>query len=143
MRILTILAAMCCATAMAGEPALHSTHDSASLEWGPCPPFFAEGCGVAVLHANEDGTGADVFFRYPAGESFVEHWHTSAERMVLVQGRMDVTYEGQDTTTLNVGDYAFGPAKHKHHGACVSDDDCILFIAFNQAIDAHEVASTD
>jgi hypothetical protein len=49
---------------------------------------------------------------------------------------MEVTYDGQDTATLKPGAYAYGPARHPHHAACVSDDPCILFIAFEEPLDA-------
>lgn len=125
----------------AGEPALAVSMDVASHEWGGCPPFFVEGCGIAVLHGDPSQPNVDVLFRYPAGESFPEHWHTSAERLVMLQGTFELTYEGQETATLEAGMYAFGPAKRKHSGTCVSDEECVLFIAFNEPVDAHEVVS--
>ncbi len=66
------------------------------------------------------------------------HWHTSPERMVLVTGRLEVTYKGQAAATLDVGTYAYGPAKLPHQATCLSDDPCTLFIAFEGAVDAHE-----
>jgi hypothetical protein len=32
--------------------------------------------------------------------------------------------------------YAYGPAQHVHEAQCVSVDPCVLFIAFEQPIDA-------
>ena len=125
------------------ESAFHTSPDSDALEWSPCPEFFAEGCGIAVLNIDEDGRNADVFFRYPAGESFVNHWHTSAERILVVRGTLEVTYEGQETATVQPGEYAFGPPAHKHHGACRSDEDCLLFIAFEDPPDTFEVAASE
>jgi len=56
--------------------------------------------------------------------------------MVLVSGKLEVTYEGQAPAMLNVGSYAYGPAKKPHQGVCAKGDPCILFIAFESPMDA-------
>jgi len=119
-----------------GEPALAITKDDAALAWGPCPEFIGEGCHIAVLHGDPAKPNADVFFRLSGGKILPAHTHTSAERMVLVSGSLDVTYEGQDTVRLEAGTYAYGPAGRAHSGQCVSEEDCVLFIAFELPVDA-------
>ncbi len=116
--------------------ALKRTADDAKLQWHPCPDFFPQGCGIAFLHGDPAKNNLDVFFRLQGGAKFPSHWHTSAERMVLVSGELHVTYEGQSETVLSPGDYAYGPAGLKHHGYCAEGDDCVLFIAFEQPLDA-------
>ena len=106
------------------------------LQWGPCPEFMPEGCAIAVLHGDPSQDNADVFFRVPAGAEIPLHWHTSAERMVLVEGDLQVTYAGQDPVDLSPGTYAYGPAKLAHEGRCGDADACTLFIAFEQPVDA-------
>lgn len=123
-----------------GEPALAITPGDTALEWGPCPEFFGESCHIAVLHGDPANPNTDVFFRLAGGKEFPAHRHTSAERMVLVAGAMDVTYEGQDTVHLAAGTYAYGPAERVHHGKCTSAEDCVLFIAFELPIDSTQVA---
>jgi quercetin dioxygenase-like cupin family protein len=108
------------------------------LQWAPCPAFMPKGCGIAVLHGDPSKANADVFLRIPAKQEAPKHWHTSAERMVLVAGELQVTYDGQPTVTLKRGMYAYGPPKHAHSALCVSDDDCVLFIAFESPVDAIE-----
>ena len=122
------------------EPALAIEFGNPALQWGPCPAFFGDGCHIAVLHGDPAKPNTDVFFRMAGGNSFPPHRHTSAERMVMVAGEMDVTYENQDTERLTAGTYAFGPAHRVHHGRCVSEEDCVLFIAFEEPVDAFEVA---
>jgi len=56
--------------------------------------------------------------------------------MVLIAGELHVTYEGQATSVLKPGTYAYGPAKRPHRAACVGNAPCILFIAFESAVDA-------
>lgn len=118
------------------EAALARTAQDAQLQWGPCPPFLPAGCGIAVLHGDPAKQNADVFFKIPAKAVIPEHWHTSAERMVLVAGELHVTYKGQPETVLKPGMYAYGPAKLPHKGTCTSSSPCILFIAFESAVDA-------
>jgi len=110
------------------------------VEWGPCPEFMPEGCGLAVLQGDPEDHNADVFFRLAGGTTVANHWHTSAERMVLIAGEMRVDYEGQEPVTLTPGVYAYGPAGLPHETHCVSDEDCILFIAFEEPVDAIAVA---
>lgn len=132
---LTVASASAMAQAGA-EPALAFTFKDPSLKWGPCPDFMPKGCEVAVLHGDPSKPNADVFFKVPANSTIPNHWHTSAERMVLVSGELQVTYDGQKPTTLKPGMYAYGPAKLPHKGACGKGDPCILFIAFEGPVDA-------
>jgi len=120
----------------AAEPALTRNAGDADLAWGPCPPFLPEGCGIAVLHGDPAKDNVDVFLKVPGKSTLPLHWHASAERMVLVDGELHVTYEGQETAILRPGTYAYGPAKRPHDGACASDEPCILFIAFEAPLDA-------
>jgi quercetin dioxygenase-like cupin family protein len=110
--------------------------DSPDLEWGPCPAFMPEGCGLAVLHGNPAEPNADVLFKLPAGRTAPPHWHTSAERMVLLSGEMKVEYEGQEAEVVEAGDYAYGPPRVSHWATCTSEEDCVLFIAFVEPVDA-------
>lgn len=125
------------ATLAAAEPALHHRVADQALAWGPCPAFMPKGCELSVLHGNPAQPNADVFLRVPAKAEIANHWHSSAERMVLVEGVMQVSYAGQAPVTLRPGSYAYGPAKAPHSAVCRSVSPCVLFIAFEGPIDAH------
>lgn len=127
----------------AQELALTRTAGDAQLKWGPCPPFLPKGCRVAVLHGDPAKDNVDVFFKVPAKSTIPLHWHTSAERMVLVAGQLRVTYDGQKTAVLRAGTYAYGPAKRPHKGFCASAVPCVLFIAFESPLDAVPVESAE
>jgi quercetin dioxygenase-like cupin family protein len=118
------------------DQALTRRADEPQLQWAPCPPFLPEGCGIAVLHGDPAKHNADVFFKVPGRSEIPLHWHTSAERMVLVAGELHVTYDGQPATVLRPGTYAYGPARRPHKGSCVSAIPCVLFIAFESPVDA-------
>lgn len=120
----------------AGEQALTRTADDATLKWGPCPPFLPQGCAIAVLHGDPARDNVDVFLKVPGKSTLPLHWHTSAERMVLVAGELHVTYDGQKKAVLRPGTYAYGPARRPHKGFCASTRPCVLFIAFESPLDA-------
>ncbi|MGY5849417.1 cupin domain-containing protein [Salegentibacter sp. F14] len=117
------------------EDSVVITKTDNNLQWGPCPDFMPAGCGVAVLHGDPSKKNADIFFKVPANAEIPMHTHTSAERMVLVSGELEVTYEGEDTRILKEGTYAYGPAQKPHRAKC-GDSPCVLFIAFEEPVDA-------
>ena len=131
------------ASGLAGHAVLRvhaRSRDSAatdkSIQWGPCPGFLPKGCQIGVLHGDPAKPNVDIFFKVPGKSKIAAHKHTSAERMVLVQGEMQVTYEGHRPVTLKRGSYAYGPAELVHEATCLSADPCVLFIAFEQPLDA-------
>lgn len=110
-----------------------------SIKWGPCPPVFPGACELAVVHGNPAEPNADVMLRVQPAYELPRHKHTSAERMVLLEGELEVTYDGSDPATLTPATYAFGPAGLPHKAKCVSQTQCTLFIAFEGAVDAELV----
>lgn len=123
------------------RPVAHAV-SAPALAWGPCPAFLPKGCEIAVLNGDPSKNNADIFFRVPANSVIASHWHTSAERMVLVSGELDVTYEGHDTVSLKTGMYAYGPARLPHSAKCGVSAPCVLFIAFEEPVDAVETVKT-
>lgn len=134
--LLVLVSPFTLAEGPASEPALAFTFKDTQLKWGPCPAFIPKGCEIAVLHGDPSKPNVDVFFKVPANFTIPSHWHTSPERMVLVSGKLDVTYEGQKTATLRTGTYAYGPAKLPHKAVCAKGAPCVLFIAFESPLDA-------
>lgn len=132
----TFLSTAAVAQSPASDPALANTFKDAQLTWGPCPAFIPTGCEIAVLHGDPAKANADVFFKVPGDFDIPRHWHTSAERMVLVSGELTVTYDGQEPVVLKPGMYAYGPPKHSHKASCAAGDPCVLFIAFETPVDA-------
>jgi quercetin dioxygenase-like cupin family protein len=124
------------------EPAISRTVDDPALAWSSCPEFLPAGCAIAVLHGDPSQPNADVFFKLPARSEIPLHSHTSAERIVLIAGELEVTYQDQAPARLMPGTYAYGPAGRPHGGRCVSDVPCVLFIAFETAVDAMPSTAT-
>lgn len=134
--VLVLVGSFASAGALATETSVALSADDPSLKWGPCPPFLPQGCAIAVLHGDPAKDNVDVFFKVPGKSTLPLHWHTSAERMVLVAGKLHVTYDGEKEAVLKPGTYAYGPAKKPHSGYCASKAPCVLFIAFESPLDA-------
>ena len=109
------------------------------LKWGGCPEFMPESCSIAVLQGDPAKPNTDLFFKLQGNTSVPNHWHHSAERMVLVSGKMEVQYKGQEPAVISAGDYAYGPPEKPHTASCVSDEPCVLFIAWTKPVDAFAV----
>lgn len=127
------------ALAQEGESSLAKAIDDQDIAWGPCPAFIGEGCQMAVLHGDPAKPNTDVFFKVPGNFEIPNHWHTSPERMALLSGKMRLTYENEKSNMLLLGHYAYGPAKKPHKAYCYEGDACVLFIAFEDPVDAFEV----
>ncbi len=124
------------AVVSAQEAPLTRTAGDATLQWGGCPDFMPKGCAIAVLHGDPARNNADVFFKVPANAVIPRHWHTSAERMVLVAGELHVSYDGHPAVVMRPGAYAYGPARLPHKAVCGNVGECVLFIAFESPVDA-------
>ena len=131
-----LLAVAVCMPLHAQEPFTRTMKDP-QLKWGPCPPFLPKGCQIAVLQGDPAKNNADIYFKLPPGSIVPRHWHTSAERIVLMTGELHVTYDGHKPVVLKAGTYAYGPAKLPHKAECKKAGPCVLFIAFEQPVDAH------
>lgn len=135
-----LLALLCgCAAvlpAVASEPVSGRAFADPGVTWGACPEFLPEGCGIAVLGGDPAGRDADVFFRVPGGATIPLHYHSSDERIVLVGGRLRVTFEGQPPMLLEPGQYARVAGRAAHSAVCESAEACVLFIAFDGPLDA-------
>lgn len=125
------------AAAEMSTKALAILASDSNLKWVGCPEFLPKDCSLAVLNGDPAKPNSDIFFKLTPGSPLPHHNHTSAERMILVSGTLNITYDGQEPTVLKPGMYAYGPPKLGHEGNCAEGSDpCILFIAFEGPIDA-------
>ncbi len=134
--IAILCATLATATTVAAEAPLAIRADSPALKWGACPPPFAGGCQIAVLHGDPARPNSDILLRVPGGFRLPPHKHSSAERMMLVGGQLRVRYEGSAARVLTPGTYTYGPAGLPHEGQCLGRQRCVLFIAFEGPVDA-------
>lgn len=52
---------------------------------------------------------------------------------------MEVTYEGEESNKLRAGSYVYGPPGKPHVARCGDSGPCVLFIAFEEPLDAFAV----
>lgn len=123
----------------ASEAPLAIKASDSSVTWGVCPAIFPGACEIAVLHGDPAKPNSDIMLRVGAGYELPRHRHSSAERMILLEGKLRVKYDGTEEVELTPATYAYGPAGLPHEGKCVSQSRCILFIAFEGAVDAELV----
>ncbi len=121
------------------ENSVVKTINDANLQWGPCPSFMPDGCNIAVLHGDPSKNNVDILFKIKGGSDIPNHWHSSPERMILLSGELSVTYEDETTQVMETGSYAYGPSNKKHTAKCLSKEPCVIFIAFEDPLDAFAV----
>jgi hypothetical protein len=119
-----------------GEPAITRTADDPGLAWGACPS-----CPRAVarpLHGDPAQPNVDILL-LPAGTTAAPLAHLG--RANMPSPASSTSLRGQETGVMKAGTYAYGPAKRPHQGRCASEVPCVLFVAFEQPLDAVPVAS--
>ena len=121
------------------ENSVVKTINDTDLQWGPCPPFMPDGCNIAVLHGDPTKPNVDVLFKVEANSVIPNHWHNSPERMILLSGELEVTYKDETTQVMKVGSYAYGPSKKPHIAKCGDAGPCVIFIAFEEPVDAFAI----
>ena len=124
------------------EMSFGKSANDADLVWNPAPDFLP-GCTFTILHGDMTQPNLDLFFKVPANTNVANHWHHSQERMLLVTGELEVTYEGEPSQILKAGSYAYGPAEKPHKAKCLNSGDCLLFIALVNPFDAFPIIEKD
>lgn len=112
------------------------------IQWDPCPSFMPDGCNIAVLHGDPSKPNVDVLFKVKSNLKIPNHWHNSPERMILLSGELEITYENETTQIMKVGSYGYGPSKKPHTAKCGNSEPCIIFIAFENPVDAFAINSS-
>ncbi len=136
LRLFMAMLAVASIQVVASEQARVVSADAKSLQWSACPAFIPPGCQIAVLQGDPAKNNVDIFFKVPGDFHIPYHSHTSQERMVLVSGELEVTYDNHETAVIRKGDFAYGPAKLPHKAYCRKGEDCILYIGFVAPLDA-------
>ena len=122
------------AGSMTELPPSYAPGDS-KLKWGGCPEGMPKGCQIAVLSGDPSKPGADIFLKIPGKAKTPSHKHSSAERIVVVEGEMSVKFEGHNATKYKRGTYLYNPADTVHEAQCVSATPCVLFISWEKPVD--------
>ena len=88
------------------------------LTWEKTNPELGENSPeVAVLHVNQNTKATELLIRTPRNFHVPKHWHTANETLTVIRGTFVMAHEGSDTRVeLNVGSYAYMPARMVHEG---------------------------
>ncbi len=96
------------------------------IKWVDVPN--AGGVKRAVLWGNPDEGASGVLYKFPAGQSFPLHYHTSEMKIVVLSGTLLYTPAGGSENKLGPGSYlSYGP-KDQHISGTVQDSECTFFV---------------
>ena len=94
-----------------------------------------EGFFLGMLHEDQTTKGRAVLVMFPRGGRLPRHWHTAAERIVVIRGPIHLTDADGTMTVLAQGGYAYTPGKAIHATACVSKHGCLVYSATDGPFD--------
>jgi quercetin dioxygenase-like cupin family protein len=84
----------------------------------------------AMLHTDPKTGGMDLLVRFPGGHIIAPHFHDSNERIVVVEGSLTLRREGADTT-IEIGGFAFLPAREVQRLSCSSKTRCTFYLMWD------------
>jgi quercetin dioxygenase-like cupin family protein len=105
--------------APAHDPSVHVVFQNFSgLTWEKTNPELGNNSPeVAILHVNPNTKATELLIRTPKDFHVPKHWHTANETLTVIRGTFVMAHEGSDKRVeLNVGSYAYMPAKMVHEG---------------------------
>ena len=105
--------------APAHDPSVHAVFQNFSgLTWEKTNPELGDNSPeVAILHVNPNTKASELLIRTPKNYHVPKHWHTANETLTVIRGTFVMAHEGSDKRVeLNVGSYAYMPAKMVHEG---------------------------
>ena len=98
----------------------------ADLKWSELPN--SGGVMRSVLWGDPDKGAYGALYKFPAGATFPQHWHTNAMKIVVVSGSWLYTPKGGMEHKLGPGSYlAYGP-KDVHVSGPGDNAECVFFI---------------
>ena len=121
------------------QPVTRTAQDP-QLQWGPCPAFMPAGCGLSVLHGDPAKPNADVFLRIPANAVIADHWQRRPSACYWWPASSSSAIRGRPRSCSGQGLRVTRPAKLSHTASCRGSTPCVLFIAFESAVDAEPVS---
>jgi anti-sigma factor ChrR (cupin superfamily) len=109
---------------------------AADLKWVDLDPKGAPGVKIADVWGDHTKGGYGAFTKFPAGFSAPLHYHSHADKIVVISGTFIQTPEGKPEVRLGPGSYVMQPGKsYRHATACDKGSDCLFFIESTGAFD--------
>ncbi|HEX4923389.1 MAG TPA: DUF4437 domain-containing protein [Bdellovibrionales bacterium] len=102
----------------------------------PLDPNYPEGPQIGVVQGNPQKGRSTFFLKLKPGPTPL-HSHSSSYQATVVQGMAKHWPKGGEATakTLLPGSYWYQPKKQPHGDACVSQNECIIFIEMEGKFD--------
>ena len=117
--LITLISPALAQNAPSHDPAVHPVFQNFSdLTWEKTNPEEGDNSPeVAILHVNPITKASELLIRTPKNYHVPKHWHTANETLTVIRGTFVMAHEGSDKRVeLNVGSYAYMPAKMVHEG---------------------------
>ena len=89
-----------------------------------------------MLHTDQSTGGMDLLVRFPAGRVVPPHFHDSNERIFVAEGQLTLHQDGADKV-INVGGFAFLPAREVQRLSCTSKTRCSFYLSWDGKPDSH------
>jgi len=95
-------------------------------------------CTLGTVESGDPTKGPSIIFsQVSAGCSVPWHWHTPAERVMIVSGVARIDMKDGKPLTLRAGGFAMLPSHHVHQFTC--EQSCQMYIDSDAAFDIHFV----
>jgi hypothetical protein len=118
--------------ALLGSAATTSRVMFDDLVWAEVIPGVAFATAYGDWQAERHGK----FVRFDPGTSVALHTHTSAFHGVIVSGRLTNQYEGEGSPqAMGSGAHWYVPGGVPHINTCVSEEACLFYTHFDDALD--------
>jgi len=120
-------AALTIAAAQSASHAVLTNLESAKWSHDKGDPPGSES---VLLREDAKTGGMELLVRFPAGHVIAPHWHESNERILVLQGTLNLTRD-DGVTALHAGAYAFLPARELQRLSCGSGERCTFYLAWD------------
>ena len=95
-------------------------------------------CTLGTVQSGDPTNGPSIVFsQVSVGCSIPWHWHTPAERVMIVSGVARIDMKDGKPLTLRAGGFAMLPSHHVHQFTC--EQNCQMYIDSDAAFDIHYV----
>ena len=97
-------------------------------------PGLPRGADFHVVNGSPDAA-FELYFRLQPGVEVPMHFHSSAERLVGLDGMMAMSFPDGRKEKLSAGAYLFIPPGSHHSATCGGDVPCLAYLIFDEGFD--------
>ena len=132
--VVLLLGLLTIASAQTASKATVVNLESAQWTHGKGEP---EGSGGVELHTDPATGGMDLLVRFPAGHVIAPHFHTSNERVIVVEGQLTLRQDSNESK-IDTGGYAFLPSHEVQRLSCTSKTRCTFYLSWDGNPQSHK-----